>query len=241
MGRGELVTLGAVSLIAENVYGTCNSVVFGGSKYGRARRSGLCPGLRRVSKNAVVSNDLELGAAQRKEFAIEVNGNVLVPRGLYTQVGGSLDCQEEQDLDIETEINSLELNTQEVINVGFNEFRGAESRSELSSVAVEETRTVSGGRDFLSNELFFNSQAAPSHRQTGLDSFTETSNGMETLAVWPQMPGIPECSWRIPDLICEVLPLPQSFNLQLQILTEKLGCSIHSRELLLRILYVSGS
>jgi len=50
-----------------------------------------------------------------------------------------------------------------------------------------------------------------------------------------------ESWWQIPDAIHELLPLPKNFDIQLEILYDKLGCRINNRELLLRILYRAGT
>ncbi|CAM6043483.1 unnamed protein product [Sphagnum compactum] len=52
----------------------------------------------------------------------------------------------------------------------------------------------------------------------------------------PQMHSQEDRWWHLPDSIQDVLPLPKRFEFHLEMLSEKLGCRLCSRELLLRIL-----
>uniref|UniRef100_A0A7I4BTH1 RNase III domain-containing protein n=1 Tax=Physcomitrium patens TaxID=3218 RepID=A0A7I4BTH1_PHYPA len=231
MSRRGLGMSGAMFLVAERVYESPSAFVSG-----RARRSGFCTSLRRVSRNSQASDDFEPGSIQDRGLAVEVNDNVSESKGVYAQGSGNLNCQKEQDMNVEARTGSLEFDVKEDVYWRFDGFNYVESLRVLSDVTEEEMGAESTDMSFLSRQLVYNSQGALSNGQVGPSDSTTTGDNMDPLGEWLQLPCEPERWWRIPDLIHEVLPLPKNFNLQLKILSEKLGSSIHSRELLLRIL-----
>ncbi|KAG0587145.1 hypothetical protein KC19_2G143000 [Ceratodon purpureus] len=236
-GGGALLRRGAVFFIAGRVYGSSGlgvgSVDVFGRDCGRARLSGFCHGLRRVSRNEFVFNDFAIGSMRSKGIAIEVNGCVLEPVGLDDEGSGSLDRPVDHDSDIETCIGSVVLNVQEEVETEIHGYDSVDSPSDLNGDVEAEALDID--EEFISRELILNSQAALSNRPVSRNKM-EIEDDSEPLTVWPQIPGEPDRWWRIPDFIKEVLPIPKTFNLQLEILYDKLGCGIYSRELLLRIL-----
>lgn len=142
-----------------------------------------------------------------------MNGSALEPTGLDSEGNG------EERSDTESTVGAAEN--------GFHGLNGAVDEEEAQE-------------DFLSRELILNSQeAALFNRQNNKMEIEDDDS--EPLTVWPQVPGELDRWWRVPDFIHEVLPLPKNFNPQLEIIYNKLGCRIHSRELLLRVLHGAGS
>lgn len=229
LGGGSPRRQKAVIFVAERVHelGAVGSVHVFGRECGRARVSAFCHSVRRALRTLVSLNDSEIGSMQRRGIAIEVNRCVLEPTGLGNDGSGSLDRRKHPDSDIETSVGSV------VVENGFHGYDGVNSPSDLNGAIGEDAQ--GSEEDFLSRELILSSQAVLSNRPVSRRKL-ETEDEREPVAVWPQVPGEPERWWRIPDFIHEVLPLHRSFDLQLEMLYDKLGCRIHSRELLLRIL-----
>lgn len=163
------------------------------------------------------ATDFEPGSIQDRGLAVEVNDNVSESKGVYAQGSGNLNCQKEQDMNVEARTGSLEFDVKEDVYWRFDGFNYVESLRVLSDVTEEEMGAESTDMSFLSRQLVYNSQGALSNGQVGPSDSTTTGDNMDPLGEWLQLPCEPERWWRIPDLIHEVLPLPKNFNLQLKV------------------------